>query len=291
MTAEPWVAVVIPAHNEAAVVGRCLDRLLEGAPPGIQAVVVSNGSVDDTVLRAQESVPRYRNAGHDLRVETLPVAGKPGAVRHGVSTSSARPLVVLDADVELTGASLKLLARTLQDDSRPLAAVLRADLVASRSTWLVRRWVAVFRELPYARNHMIGSGVVAVNALGAQLLEGLPDVLNDDAWIRQQFSAGQRAPADVTFTVHAPRTLPALVSRRARVTIGNAEMRRLVGTDEAGTGLGDLVTLVRTRRVAPSDVAAFVAVTLLVRVLVAVRRLRGNSRTWGHDRTSRSASA
>ena len=40
-------SVVIPAHNEAKVIGRCLSGLLEGMAPGeLEVIVVCNGCTD-----------------------------------------------------------------------------------------------------------------------------------------------------------------------------------------------------------------------------------------------------
>ena len=47
------VSVIIPAHNEESVIGRCLAAMLEGAQPGeLEIIVVCNGCSDRTGEKA-----------------------------------------------------------------------------------------------------------------------------------------------------------------------------------------------------------------------------------------------
>ncbi|HEY0870078.1 MAG TPA: glycosyltransferase, partial [Acidothermaceae bacterium] len=60
------VKIVIPAHDEAAVVDRCLSAVLASARPGeFDVVVISNGSTDDTVARARAAGARL---AHEVEV-------------------------------------------------------------------------------------------------------------------------------------------------------------------------------------------------------------------------------
>ena len=50
------VSVVIPAHDEEAVIERCLGTLLADARAGeVEVVVVCNGCTDDTAARAHDT--------------------------------------------------------------------------------------------------------------------------------------------------------------------------------------------------------------------------------------------
>ena len=63
-------SVVIAAHNEAAVLGRCLRGLLADAEPGeFDVVVVPNGCTDATAEKA-------RAAGAIVRAERAKGKGK-----------------------------------------------------------------------------------------------------------------------------------------------------------------------------------------------------------------------
>ena len=84
-------SVIIAAYNEAAVIGRNLDRLLAGAAPGeLEVIVVANGCVDETVAVA---------SARDVRVLDLPAPGKAAALNAGDAVATSTPRVYLDADI------------------------------------------------------------------------------------------------------------------------------------------------------------------------------------------------
>ena len=285
--ARPWVWVVVPAHDEGPVIGRCLTRLLDGAPAGVHVVVVVNGSGDDTAERVRAAAASVVARGHTVRCEVVPAIGKIGALRHGLGLVGDGPVVLLDADVDLAGSALADIVGALQSRQDAVVAVPSVHLDTTGCPALVRGWVTVWLALPYAREHLVGSGVVAVSAAGVPIVRGIPDVTNDDAWIRRRFPASARVPVDAAFTVHAPRSVRALVARRARVQLGNAQLSASQGTDAAGTGLGDVLRLARGGDVTVGAVAAFLTVTVAARGLAAWRRVTGRTATWSADRSTR----
>jgi glycosyltransferase involved in cell wall biosynthesis len=80
-------SVIIPACNEASVIGRCVDALLQGAP-GIEVVVVCNGCTDDTALVARE-----QGVGNVTVVET-PVGSKIAALNLGDGIATKFPALL-----------------------------------------------------------------------------------------------------------------------------------------------------------------------------------------------------
>lgn len=79
----PLASVVIPAHDERTVIGRCLRSLADGALPGeLDVIVVANACHDDTAEIA-------RAAG--ARVVETPVAGKSHALGLGDARCRAFP--------------------------------------------------------------------------------------------------------------------------------------------------------------------------------------------------------
>jgi len=277
------LTVIIPAHDEEAVIGRCLDRLLDGLPAGRAAVlVVANGTTDATLPVAVEAGARH---GVHVRTVDLPAPSKIEAVREGLRQAPG-DVVVLDADIELTPAGLLALTAALDRDEPVIAApTLRVD--TARSSWPVRRYYRAWTALPYVTSSMVGSGVFALNAAARERLGELPDVTNDDGWVRRSFTPDQRVVVPEPFTAHAARTVRALVSRRARIVNGNRALDESLGErDAGGNGIGDLLRQVRARRVGPLDALVFLGVTAAARVTAARRRARRET-GWYADTTSR----
>lgn len=277
--------VLVPAHDEAAVIGRCLRVLLEDVPPGrLKVLVVSNGSSDGTVDVARRAAAEL---GHTVEALELTQAGKIGALRAGFAAVDVWPVIVLDADCELPAATARALAGALATDV-PTVASARLTVAAGASSGLVRRFYRVWTSLPYVREGMVGSGVFALNEPGWRRLGDLPDVTNDDGWVRRSFAPHERVLVPEPFVAHAARTTRALVSRRARIVNGNRELAVRLGAEEGPTNAGGLRGSVRSGQVGLVDAAAFLLVTAASRCVAAVRRLRGDRR-WGTDLTSRVA--
>src|SRR5689334_15826558 len=91
---EAAVSIVIPAHNEEAVIARNLRRLLDGSAPGeFDVIVVANACSDGTAAAAKQV--------EGVRVVETVEAGKPNALRLGDQECRVYPRAYLDADVGL----------------------------------------------------------------------------------------------------------------------------------------------------------------------------------------------
>lgn len=279
------VTVVVPAHDEEAVIGRCLDRMLrEARPDEVTVVVAANGTTDRTLEVARAA---GRALGHDIRTLDLPQPSKIAAVRAGIACADG-PVVVVDADVELPTRALRSVASALGTD-RPVVVSPTLEMATSRSSWPVRRYYRAWTALPYVARSMVGSGVFALNVPALRRLGELPDVTNDDGWVRRRFAADERVVVPETFVAHAARTTGALVARRARIVNGNRSLDgALGGRDEGRNGVGALVRAVRGGIVGPVDAVVFLGVTVASRVVAARRRARGDV-GWYVDTTSRVA--
>ncbi|MBI1758409.1 MAG: glycosyltransferase [Actinobacteria bacterium] len=286
--------VIIPAHNEAAVLARGLTAMLETAEPGeFEVIVVSNGSTDATAAVARSFArdrdrDRDRDCDRAITVIELAEASKTAAVRAGAARAAGRVQVVVDADVLLPTGVLRDLAAALhRADGSPRVACPRVDVDATGASPLVRGYYRAWARLPYLSSGTIGSGVFGLTVAGADRLGELPDVINDDGWVRRAFAPGERITTPGAFTVLAPRTLPALVRRRARIAIGNRDLAAAWGDDPGGNSPRALLAATRSGAVSWPDCAAFGLVTALARGLAWWRRRTGNRSAWSTDRTSR----
>ncbi|WP_327088042.1 glycosyltransferase [Nonomuraea sp. NBC_01738] len=275
---EPIASVVIPAHNEEAVIATGLARLLDGAEPGeFDVIVVANACADATPAAA---------AREGVRVLETPVAGKAHALRLGDAACRTFPRVYADADVGLDAASVRALVAAL---ARPgvLAAAPRPVWDLAGASWVATRVHRVHDALVAPYRALAGVGVYALGEAGHARAFPLPDVLSDDGWVHASFTRDERAVvAEATSVVRPARTVRAHLRRRVRVRLGNrqlAELGRPVNAVPLRTA--DLAALLRARRVSAPAAACYLSVLLADRLLTRVRR--GRPATWGTDTSTR----
>lgn len=277
-------SVVVPAHNEERVIGRLLEALTRDRTPGeLEIVVVCNGCTDRTAEIAREAGGRA-----DVRVEEIPEASKFLALRRGDEIARTLPRLYVDADVVLDGGSVCALARAV---GRPgvLAAAPARDLDLSRSSGVVRAYHRVWERLPAVRSGLYGRGVLAVSAGGFERIRERPNVLGDDLFLHHAFRDTERIVVpQARATVTAPRTVGALLARRTRAALGNAQFaeRRQESTDTTHSSLLEVLQVARREpRLAPA-IVVFVAVTLAARLRARSLRKQGDL-SWLRDDTSR----
>jgi cellulose synthase/poly-beta-1,6-N-acetylglucosamine synthase-like glycosyltransferase len=92
-----WIplTVLIPAHNEEALIGRCIRSVLRSAGQGVDVLVVAHNCTDATAMKATA-------AGANVLVLNDPgQVGKGRALSHGFAAALASPshgVLVIDAD-------------------------------------------------------------------------------------------------------------------------------------------------------------------------------------------------
>ncbi|WP_214103463.1 glycosyltransferase family 2 protein [Acrocarpospora catenulata] len=272
----PIAGVVVPAHNEEAVLGRTLARLLAEAAPGeLDVVVVANACRDTTAKVAAEA---------GVRVIETPVPGKAHALRLGDDACQVFPRVYLDADVELSTASVRALAAALAEPG-VLAAAPAPVWELGATGWLARRVHRVHDQLIGPRRALAGVGVYALSEAGHARIFPMPDVIADDELVHRSFTpAERRVVAQARSVIRPARTVRAHLNRRVRVRQGNRQLTELgLPAPEGRLGAGRLAALVRSGTVSPLDAACYLAVLGADRVLT--RRRRGIS--WATDASSR----
>ena len=280
------VSVVIPAHNEAGVIGRLLSGLLGEAGPGeFEIWVVANGCSDDTADIAA-------GFGEDVNVLITPHPGKHAAMRLGDENAKGFPRLYVDADVELGSRSARALAASLETPGIMAAGPQRAWPSDGRP-WTVRWFYDVWHQFPTVRTGLFGRGVVGVSEDGYDRLRSLPPLLGDDLAASLAFSADERRVVpDAVAVVHPPRNLSALLKIRTRALVSTAQAagdpQLAAVSDSARTSWSDLRDVARAAPVRNTPkVAWFLAITIVTR-LRARRAVRaGDFTTWQRDESSR----
>jgi glycosyltransferase involved in cell wall biosynthesis len=291
MTSHPAFTVIIPAHNEEAVIGRCLDTILRDAPAehAMEIIVAANGCNDRTVELAQAASP-------SVRVLDLAQGSKTGAINAANDIASHFPRIYLDADVECSFVTLAALANALCEPGVMTAApAIRMDV--SRLSWLARAYYRVWLRQPYATAGKGGAGCYGLSRTAIETIGRFPPIIADDFWIHTRFPDSQKryitsdAQGRPVFTVvHPPRTATEQVRVEARRQLGTVEVHRLHPSPYlAGYGVkGGLGAALRSG-VSPIDLAIFSGVKLFARAAARLRKARGRTREWTRDLNSRQA--
>lgn len=277
------ISVVVPAHNEAAVIGRLLRGLLDGARPGeMEVVVVPNGCTDDT----ERVVASFGDA---VAMVPLARAGKYAALRAGDDRTSGSEVVYLDADVEIGADGVRGLAAALHEPG-VLAVAPERVVATERSSLPVRWYYDIWQELPGVREGLFGRGVIGVSQEARKRLRALPDVMGDDLAASIAFAPNERRVVPGSrVVVHAPRTVGDLLRRRIRSVTATTQLRQVTTTsmDSARTTKADLLGIVRRRPLAVPKMAVFLAVTAITRWRARTPISSGDFTTWLRDESSR----
>lgn len=274
-------SIIVPAHNEAGVIGQCLAALTRHAAPGeFDIVVVCNGCTDATA----EVAARFRP---HVRVVETPVGSKPAALNLGDRAAGSFPRLYVDADVELA-----------TDDARAVVALLESGAVLAAAPRLVldtqgcsrasRAYHRIWEQLPVIRDGLVGRGVYGLSQAGRRRFGEFPAVVADDLYVHTRFApAERRTVADAASVVAAARTARELVRRKSRVLAGNRALRER-GFAVPHTATSWLGT-VRERPGLLTSAPAYVVISLAIRALARLRAFRGEV-SWQRDEGSRSRS-
>jgi glycosyltransferase involved in cell wall biosynthesis len=158
----PALSVIIPAHNEEAVIGDCLTALFASTGLGPrEAIVVANGCRDATVARAQALSGPAEAAGWSLRILDLPEGGKPAALRAGDAAAGGHILAYLDADVTVSEAVLSQLVDALRSDAPRYGS--GTPIVAPAQSIVTKAYARFWATLPLVVEDVQGFGLFAMN--------------------------------------------------------------------------------------------------------------------------------
>lgn len=279
-------AVVVPAHDEEAVIARTLAPLATLALDGlVEVVVAANGCRDATVERALRT-PR-------AVVLDLPEPSKTAALNAADAATGRWPRLYLDADVEITARAVTdVLAVLGAPGTSVLAARPPYRYDCSRSSRVVRAYYAARERLPETSAHLWGAGVYGLAREGHARFGRFPDVVADDLFVDRLFSPDERA---VVLTdpvvVHAPRDLRTLLATLRRSGAGNRALATRTDLPSAVSGalptrpttVRQLLASVRSPRHL-AEAAVYAAVAAAARL---PRAPWSGAPVWARDEASR----
>jgi cellulose synthase/poly-beta-1,6-N-acetylglucosamine synthase-like glycosyltransferase len=241
----PRVAVIIPAWNEGAVLGRTIDRLLAMRYPHdrLRVYVVDDGSTDDTPRVIADRAARDPAVVVNLRRDDGG-KGKADAINHGLERIQREAwyeaVLIIDADVLVSDTALRRMARHFGDSQvGGVTAYIKEGSVPAN---YVNRFVGYeyITAQAAARRAQNTLGAQACLAGGAQLisraaLERLGGRVDASTLAEDTVTTFriQLAGYDVRFEGNAvvwaeePNTIAALWRQRVRWARGNVQVTSL----------------------------------------------------------------
>jgi len=281
--------VIIPAHNEAAVIARCLMAMLRDAPQGAMEVIVAcNGCSDDTAACARAAAP-------GATVLDLAKGSKPLALNSGNAVAHHPIRLYVDADIVVGYPALAATAAMLTQPG-VMAASPTLTVDTSRCSKAVRSYYQVWMSQPYVVDNMVGSGVFGLSTAGLAIMGEFPPIIADDEFVRTRFPAEQRRRVEIdlhgapaTFTVFPPRDLVSLTRIESRQRAGLADLRRNYPSQQTAgrmTSWGSLFATVGNGNSAAA-IGLYLALKMAGRLHFRWSRLRGLEQRWLRDESSR----
>ena len=223
------ISIIIPAKDEAEVVGACLRSLqLQTHLGPIQVIVVANNCSDPTAAVSQRFARAFRRRGWDLdvlelRLPNRPQGTKPSALNAGDSAAVFRHRVYLDADIELSPNTLSVVAAAFAR-----GVLFCAPRIETRGgCYASRAYGRIWSSVPCVREDVIGAGVYAVHGDGRARWDAFPDIISDDKLARLHFTPSERVVLNgAMFRIRMPASFRELVAVRARWIRGNWELAK-----------------------------------------------------------------
>ena len=275
-------SVIIPAHNEASVIGRCLIALLADARPGeFDVVVVANGCSDATARIACEHAPT-------ATIVQRHEPSKSAALNDGDSRASSYPRLYLDADVQVSTETVRLVVDALR--SGALLAAPRLVVNLPGRPWLVKGWYGTWLRLPYASQNLVGSGFYGLSQAGRARFGEFPDTMADDFFVRSRFRDDERVVVEgAVMALDAPYAVSGLLAARTRVAGANRADRGLFEASRAAlrrNQVSALWALGRHPRRWPS-LTTYLTIEVLARGAALWSRRRPGASPWRRDESAR----
>ena len=274
-------SVIIPAHNEEAVIERTLRAVLADDVPDLEILVVVNASTDRTAEIARSLDPR-------VKVIDTPTPGKTNALNLGEQRLSSFPRVFLDADIELKPGTLSAIIAACGDD-HPIASP-RPVYDMSGCTLGIKLYMQgeMYNDY-YGTGAPNGSGCFVLSSEGRSRWDDFPEVIADDGFVHNQFHPEETITvAGTAAVVLPPRDLESMLKVRARVRRGSFELAErfpeITGKHKSQVPVVLARMLVRPWRWPALAVYSWVRVRERV---VARHQLAAGETGWGRDESAR----
>ena len=271
--------VIVPAHNEASVIRRCLNSII--GQEGLDTLIVAcNGCTDETVAIVRKEYPQ----AICLDINT---PSKVNALNEAEKHIRSWPVFYIDADTRLSSNAIADISNAMQDGFTLLAAP-EPVIDTTQSSWLVKQFYHVWLQLPYIRDGVVATCSYVISETGHQRFKHFPNIINDDGFVRCQFDRTERRniPGTQVF-ITAPHNLASLIKIKTRARLGNMQL--------AASGLctckeqKPYSRILRDRLLSKEFIAvlSYLAIVTVIRLRAAWQYRNVSTYRWEKDQTSR----
>jgi poly-beta-1,6-N-acetyl-D-glucosamine synthase len=111
----PFIAIIVPAYNEAEVIQASLASLLELRYPYYEIIAVDDGSTDSTYEKMKELEGNHY--GVRVQVFRKENSGKADTLNYGIRRTKAPIVVCMDSDSRLTPDALRYAVKRFKDSA------------------------------------------------------------------------------------------------------------------------------------------------------------------------------
>ncbi len=273
-------SVIIPAHNEAAVIQRCLDSIVD--QEGIDSLIVAcNGCTDNTADIVTQHYPQVTCLNIDKPSKT-------NALNEAEKHITTYPIFYLDADTVLQAGAIKKITNVLQEQPQ-LSLVAPTPIIdTSKSSWPVKQYYKIWLGLPYIKAGVIATCSFIVTERGRKRFNHFPDIINDDRFIHCQFKENEVGNiAGTEIYIRAPRTLYSLIKIKSRARLGNMQLKMLGLCPEPKEKkyTSSMVSKIFSKQFVPAVVYYSIAIIIRIRSWVQLKGI--DNYKWEKDLSSR----
>lgn len=117
----PPLSIIVPAYNEEGNLERCVESLIDQGYPGLQIVVVDDGSTDNTQKIAKKLAKKHSFVKYVRKSNR----GKAAALNSGLAAIKTKYFGFIDADTFLSRGSLKNMVNYFTGGTVAVIAVIK----------------------------------------------------------------------------------------------------------------------------------------------------------------------
>ncbi len=272
-------SVIVPAHNEANVIRRCLDSLIH--QPGVDTLIVAcNGCTDNTAAIVRQEYPQ-------AICLDIAIPSKVNALNEAEKHVTSWPVFYIDADTRISDNAIQTIAETMAQTGILLAAPEPA-IDTSHSSWLVKQFYRIWLQLPYIQEGVVATCSYVISQTGHQRFTHFPGIINDDGFVRCQFRREERGNISGTkIYIIAPTTIFSLVKIKTRARLGNIQLKAsgLCGIQDNKAYSRILRDKLLSRDFIPTLV--YIGVVTVIRLRAGWQYRNLQDYRWEKDQTSR----